>query len=261
VDWEIILLAFGPPIFWTSLIYGLIWVEGRIRAVLGRRHEARRQAITARTEDFARGLVARSFIVRTDLRVRTVYLRVVDSPEVEIKRRLRDHLLAGGWDLAVRVTLWPPAPASILAITFVVASAALGLLIFGQTTYGLHLDFQHRRRFDAVVVGDRASKLQAVFAREPECLFRVDEYEVRYYVNTGMERSLIRFGLPERPHRAGCAWARGEPIAFKDLPRGPYCAAVYVVSAAGRIEAMELLGESGLERDSTSPLPSPWETL
>ena len=114
----------------------------------------------------------------------------------------------------------------------------LGLLVL----LALRKDFAHRGRFEKLTIGMPVSDVEAVFRRPPDCTVQVGEFEGRYYNSDHFGGSL-------------CGQGRLKVGGWSEFPRGPYCSALVIVGPARTVDALQLCGESWLEKAPRTGIP------
>jgi hypothetical protein len=136
----------------------------------------------------------------------------------------------------------------LLLLGGVLALAAVPIV---HTATRLWKDWRHRAAYVRVKADTRVEDLDAVFGRSEDCVFLVDDNEVRYYLSPAFHR-VIR-GCGGRAVRTRREWGQ--------LPQSTYAAAVVVIAPSGRVLAKELTGEGGLTTLGDAPAPPEWPRM
>jgi hypothetical protein len=114
-------------------------------------------------------------------------------------------------------------------------------------------EWSDRSAYRELRFGMTGAEVDAVFARSSDCVFKVGDFEARYYLNRGYEPS--RMG----PNH-GCTAGREATATWSSLPGRMYCAAFVVLGPDGRVQAYKLLGESfHLERAAWATVPQTFD--
>ena len=125
----------------------------------------------------------------------------------------------------------------------------LGLV--GWVGIGIERSRLHGLAYQEVVLGGPAVAIGKRFAKQPDCRYLLKGFEIHYYLSPTFRSSTM----------PNCSPAGSAIRDWKELPGNTYEAAVFTISANGRVEAKELTGEGSMNTLPGSILPEGATTI